>query len=268
MHAAPSFQPPENAPSPDPSVPPCALPIRQLGSDDAATRFAAIKADPQFQSDLLDVFSALNKLMRLKGRTYLQCNLHIPSPLSISASSPDHLVTWHEMTMTQPTDMWERRRRRSRTSARCWWTWNRFSPSLSSRTSSPSSLIRFSTGLLNLLFFSFLFFSFLFFSFLFFSFLFFSFLLFCFVLFCFVLLCYVMLCYVMLCYVMLCYVMLCYVMLCYVMLYVICYIYIFILFYSDDLKLLNTEKLFFVYNLISGTFYRNEGILIPHSCID
>lgn len=29
--------------------------------------------------------------------------------------------------------------------------------------------------------------------------------------------------------------------------------------FSDDLKLLNTEKLFFVYNLITGPIYRNEG---------
>ena len=74
-------------------------------------------------------------------------------------------------------------------------------------------------------------------------------------LFCFVLFCFVMLCYVMLCYVMLCYVILCYIYI---------FIYLINLFYSDDLKLLNTEKLFFVYNLISGTFYRNEGILILH----
>jgi hypothetical protein len=68
MYAAPSFQP-DNAPPSDPSVPPCALPVRQSG--DTSARFAAIKGDPQFQSDLLDVFSALNQLMRLKGRTYL-----------------------------------------------------------------------------------------------------------------------------------------------------------------------------------------------------
>eukprot|EP00026_Physarum_polycephalum_P000045 Phypoly_transcript_00045.p1 GENE.Phypoly_transcript_00045~~Phypoly_transcript_00045.p1 ORF type:complete len:1883 (+),score=230.21 Phypoly_transcript_00045:40-5688(+) len=70
MHAAPSFQVDTTQESHvDPSVPPCALPIRQ--PTDATARFAAIKADPQFQSDLLDVFSALNMLMRLKGRTYV-----------------------------------------------------------------------------------------------------------------------------------------------------------------------------------------------------
>lgn len=36
----------------------------------SAARLADIKADPQFQSELLDVFSALNQLMRLKGKTY------------------------------------------------------------------------------------------------------------------------------------------------------------------------------------------------------
>lgn len=59
---------PESSSPPDPSVPPSAVPI-QL-PEDAIARFAAIKADPQFQSDLLDVFSALNQLMRLKGKTY------------------------------------------------------------------------------------------------------------------------------------------------------------------------------------------------------
>lgn len=63
-----SSGPPSSGPSSVPSVPVAAEPVQF--STDTAARFAAIKADPQFQSDLLDVFSALNQLMRLKGKTY------------------------------------------------------------------------------------------------------------------------------------------------------------------------------------------------------
>lgn len=69
--------PPPTAPS-NPHMLVTAKPITNVTT--CTNRIAAMKADAQFQTDLLEVFSALNELMRLQGKTYPKATYQIQHP--------------------------------------------------------------------------------------------------------------------------------------------------------------------------------------------